>query len=376
MYIGRNIEGRYDVRVLHISRTMGQGGAEKVVLGLAQLLVDQGDKAVVASCGGIHEQDLQRMHVHHYRIDDIEKKTPMTIAKTMVMLNHIVRNEKIEVVHSHHRMAALYARLLKVINPELKLIYTAHNVFFDKKILTKAALSESTIVAVGDSVKKNLVSVFGVNSNRIIRIYNGVKPEEVANVFCSKIVSWKQEGDIIVGLIGRLTAQKGVDTFIHALSFVRGKVSNIRGIIIGEGEEREYLKNLIREKKLEEYLFMAGYQENISAWIRQMDFVVMPSRWEGFPLLPLEVFTEGKTMIASDIEGIGETIKNGETGILIPPDNIEKWASAIMKLALSEDLREQLGEKGKKFIDKNFTYDSFLKAYYKLYQTIWKKVYK
>ena len=198
----------------------------------------------------------------------------------------------------------------------------------------------------------------------------------MANVFCSKIVSWKQEGDIIVGLIGRLTAQKGVDTFIHALSFVRGKVSNIRGIIIGEGEEREYLKNLIREKKLEEYLFMAGYQENISAWIRQMDFVVMPSRWEGFPLLPLEVFTEGKTMIASDIEGIGETIKNGETGILIPPDNIEKWASAIMKLALSEDLREQLGEKGKKFIDKNFTYDSFLKAYYKLYQTIWKKVYK
>ena len=118
------------MRVLHISRTMGQGGAEKVVLGLAQLLVDQGDKAVVASCGGIHEQDLQRMHVHHYRIDDIEKKTPMTIAKTMVMLNHIVRNEKIEVVHSHHRMAALYARLLKVINPELKLIYTAHNVFF------------------------------------------------------------------------------------------------------------------------------------------------------------------------------------------------------------------------------------------------------
>lgn len=377
MCIGRNIEGRDNVRILHISRTMGQGGAEKVIFELVKMLVDKGETTMVASCGGIYEQELEKMHVNHYWINDIEKKTPWTIVRTIALLNHIVKTQKIEIIHSHHRMAALYARILKILNPQLGLIYTAHNVFFDKKILTRTVLSRSTIVAVGEGVKKNLINVFGIDSDRIIRIYNGINAKNKNEYFFSqKITNWRQEGNLIIGIIGRLAVQKGVDTFIHAFSLVRQKVSNVRGVIVGEGEEKNHLIDLIRKEKLESYLFMAGYQKEVDAWIRQMDLIVMPSRWEGFPLLPLEVLTEGKAIIASDIEGIREIITNGETGILIPPDNIEKWVSTIMQLVLSEELRKELGRKGKNFINENFSYDNFLKEYYKLYQIIWKKVYK
>ena len=138
--------------ILFIVRTMGLGGTENVVLQLCEILLERVNKIVVCSSGGVHEQNLQAMGISHYLIPDVASKNPLDMLKTYQSIKSIIRKEQITIVHSHHRMAAFYAEIaspkgvIKVAN--------AHNTFQDKKKLTQFAYRNTTIVAVGEMVKK------------------------------------------------------------------------------------------------------------------------------------------------------------------------------------------------------------------------------
>ena len=128
------------MNILHISRTMGQGGAEKIVYQLATGMRGRGAKICVASSGGYYVERLKTKDISHYQIEDLECKSPLVILRTLFRLWEIIKEEKIDIIHTHHRMATVYAYIIKLFNPKLKHIYTAHNVFYDKKLLTKRLL--------------------------------------------------------------------------------------------------------------------------------------------------------------------------------------------------------------------------------------------
>jgi len=98
--------------VLFFSRTMGQGGAERVVLQLCKVLRPFVNKIVVCSSGGVFVKELNDMNITHYEIIDIERKSPCIFLKNWVRLRRIIKKENITVIHAHHRMAALYTRIL------------------------------------------------------------------------------------------------------------------------------------------------------------------------------------------------------------------------------------------------------------------------
>ena len=125
------------MKVLHISRTMGQGGAEKVVY---QLCVGNNSyESVVASTGGYYLNDLANNNIKHYIIPDLNSKNPFLMIKTIFLLLKIIKEEKVNIIHSHHRMAAFYSRILCYFVKASR-VYTAHNVFYDKKVLLRFSL--------------------------------------------------------------------------------------------------------------------------------------------------------------------------------------------------------------------------------------------
>lgn len=227
-----------ELKVLHISRTMGQGGAEKIVFQLCSHKFDRVTQ-MVASTGG-HYSDLlnKGYQVKQFKIPDVDSKNPVIMFKTFFLLIFIVIKYKINVVHTHHRMAAFYARIIKIVFRNLTIIYTAHNVFNDKKQLTNFALRKAKIISVGDSVKKNLCEYFKINGHNVKIIYNSVDvPKTMNKIGC--ITSLEKNGIVAVGFIGRLTTQKGVDTFIKAIGIANEISSkNIHGFIVGDGEKR------------------------------------------------------------------------------------------------------------------------------------------
>lgn len=355
------------MKILHISRTMGQGGAEKVVY---QICKDANDiEMVVASTGGIYEEELSKIGVKHYFIPDINDKNPINLIKTFLKLKRIIKKEKITIIHSHHRMAAFYSKILSIFNRKIKRIYTAHNVFYNKKKLLKFSLSGSEIVAVGDGVKNNLIQFYEIKEEKIKIIYNSIDKLKKINKPEDEFLK-NRSNKILIGTVGRLSEQKGIDTFILSISELIYKNKNIFGIVIGDGELMEELKMLSQKLNIENNIKFLGYRSDVIELISEMDFIVLASRWEGFPLTPIETFSVGKTIIASNINGNNEIVKNEYNGLLFEKDDINELTEKISILISNTEKRNVFEKNAKKTFDEKFSYKAFINNYIKIYNEL------
>ena len=122
----------------------------------------------------------------------------------------------------------------------------------------------------------------------------------------------------------------------------------------------ELLKDVLGEQEgLEKDIFMLGYQEHITTLLSQLDIVVMASRWEGFPLIPIEAFSVKKTLVASDIEGIRDIVTNGKSGLLVPKDSPELFSESVFTLLSDNKMKSRMEEEGWKYYHTMFDYEKF-----------------
>ena len=347
--------------ILHISRTMDIGGAERIVYQLSSDLKDEFDSVHVASTGGLWESELAAQGIQHHKILDIDSKNPLTVLKLLFSIHQIIKQKGITIVHTHHRMAAFYIRLLKLVHPKLIHVYTAHNVFKDKLPLYGFALKNAKSVAVGEAVNKNLKEDVGITDSRVI--YNGVVLKETDDQV-DEIISY---GGIKLGCIARLSEQKGLTYLLDAMSLLT--IKDIRLFIVGEGELREELENKVKELNLQDSVIFLGYRKDIVECINSFDFCVLPSVFEGFGLVAIEAFMNSKTLVATDIPGLNEVVTN-KNGVLVPAKDPAALASAIDKLATDATLRQELASQAKKDYENRFSYPMFLENYRALYREI------
>ena len=347
--------------ILHISRTMDIGGAERIVYQLSSDLKDEFNSVHVASTGGLWESELAAQGIQHHKILDIDSKNPVTVLKLLFSIHQIIKNNEITIVHTHHRMAAFYIRLLKLVHPKLIHVYTAHNVFKDKLPLYGFALKNAKSVAVGEAVNKNLKEDVGITDSRVI--YNGVVLKETDDQV-DEIISY---GGIKLGCIARLSEQKGLTYLLDAMSLLT--VKDIRLFIVGDGELRNELENKVKKLDLQDSVTFLGYRKDIAECINSFDFCVLPSVFEGFGLVAIEAFMNSKTLVATAIPGLNEVVTN-ENGVLIPAKDPAALASAIDKVATDATLRQELASQAKKDYENRFSYSMFLENYRALYREI------
>ena len=347
--------------ILHISRTMDIGGAERIVYQLSSDLKDEFDSVHVASTGGLWESELSAKGIQHHKILDIDSKNPLTVLKLLTSIRQIIKKNEITIVHTHHRMAAFYIRLLKLVHPKLIHVYTAHNVFKDKLPLYGFALKNAKSVAVGEAVNKNLKEDVGITDSRVI--YNGVVLKETDDQV-DEIISYS---GIKLGCIARLSEQKGLTYLLDAMSLLT--VKDIRLFIVGGGELRNELENKVKELHLQNSVTFLGYRKDIVECINSFDFCILPSVFEGFGLVAIEAFMNSKTLVATDIPGLNEVVTN-KNGILVPAKDPAALASAIDKLAMDATLRQELASQAKKDYENKFSYPLFLENYRELYREL------
>ena len=347
--------------ILHISRTMDIGGAERIVYQLSSDLKDEFGSVHVASTGGLWESELANQGIQHHKILDIDSKNPLTVIKILYSIGQIIKNNEITIVHTHHRMAAFYIRLLKLFNSRLTHVYTAHNVFKDKLPLYRFALKNAKSVAVGEAVNKNLKEDVGITDSSVI--YNGVIFKETDN----KVDEIVNSDGIKLGCIARLSEQKGLTYLIDAMSLLT--VKDIRLFIVGDGELRNELENKVEELHLQNSVIFLGYRKDIVECINSFDFCVLPSVFEGFGLVAIEAFMNSKTLVATDIPGLNEVVTN-KNGVLVPAKDSAALASAIDKLASDATLRQRLASQAKKDYENKFSYPLFLENYRELYREL------
>ncbi|MDE6743660.1 MAG: glycosyltransferase family 4 protein [Lachnospiraceae bacterium] len=359
--------------ILFFTRTMEVGGTEQIVLQLCRIFQDKVNKIVVCSGGGSYTAKLEEMHIRHYTLPDITKRTPRMIYKTYIALKKIIEEEEITVVHTHHRMAAFYVRILQRRYHYIHIV-TVHNIFKNRRLMTRMAYKGANIIACGNAVKDNLKQFFGVPENGIHVIYNSVEEYKMTDGkessgtdegdIYEKVQKWKEKGYFLVGNIARLEKQKGIAYFIRSFPIARKRCNKLKYIIIGDGSEREALESLAMQMggtASENDIIFLGRRDDVSNLMSCMDLIVLSSLWEGRPLVPIEAFAAGKTIVASNIEGVNEIVTDQRNGILVPPADAIALAEGITRLLTDQDKRKRLEENAYHTYCEEYSYAAFVR---------------
>ena len=172
--------------------------------------------------------------------------------------------------------------------------------------------------------------------------------------------------------MGRFVHKKGFDILINAFKIVTLKKDNIDLIIAGKGDEWENCSKLIDELNLAKRVKLLGFVERnevVKLYVG-CEFFILPSRREPFGITNIEAMAAGKTIIASDVDGVPEIIKNGENGILFKSESIDELAEKILWLFENNEIKENMGRKGKLMAEKDYNWQSIANSYINIYETI------
>ena len=357
------------VNLLFFTRAMDIGGTEKVIIQLSKILKPYLNKVVVCSKGGVGVSELKKLGINHYILPDISNFNPFLCMRVQNMIRAIISQEKINVIHTHHRMAAFYVYLLRLYKKCI-FINTAHNTFYDKKLLTKMAYKHARIIACGEIVKRNLTEFFGMPGDSITVIHNAVEE------FDGKIRPIKLLQDLrnrrycLVANIGRLSEQKGMEYFIQSLPIVKRSCEKVKYLIVGNGKDRSKLEKLAEELKVKDDVIFMGYCSDVQNLMSQVDFVVLSSLWEGLPLTPIEAFSVGKTVVATAVDGTVEIMNDRENGFLVEPRKPEQIAEKVIELIKNENKRAEFEKNAKETYLNEFSFEKYREKILNYYSNV------
>ena len=196
----------------------------------------------------------------------------------------------------------------------------------------------------------------GYPKGRIEVVHNGVFEQDVEGVEPSPVLG--DEGFPVLCVAG-LRPEKRVDLFIEAVGAARREHAGIRGYVAGEGRERERLEPLARSNGVS----LLGARSDVPELVAAAGAVCLPSEAEAMPMSLLEAMSLGRPVIATDVGGNAELVRNGETGYLVPPGDGRALTRAIVELAGDPTRAEEMGGAGRRLQRERFTGERMVDGY-------------
>jgi len=179
---------------------------------------------------------------------------------------------------------------------------------------------------------------------------------------------------LLLLFVGRLHKLKGIDILLKAVSQIKNDINNFRLVIIGKGSEKENLIDLSKKLNIEDYVTFTGELEEdmLVKWYSAADLFILPTTYpEGRPVVIYEAMASGCPIIATNLAGISEQIKEGYNGILIRPKNLDKLADVIKDLLKNDDLMKRMGENGRKrILEENWTWKGYADKNLEIYEKV------
>ncbi len=160
---------------------------------------------------------------------------------------------------------------------------------------------------------------------------------------------------LVVGFVGRLTAEKGVAELAEAFSALQAELRNTYLLILGDYEHRDLPpQHVVRALACDPRVKILGWQDDTAPYYGIMDVLVLPTYREGFPNAVLEASASGVAVVGTSALGCRDAVVDGETGLLVPPRDADSLAGAMVRLCQDTDLRLRLGKKGRKWAEEHF----------------------
>ena len=219
-------------------------------------------------------------------------------------------------------------------------------------------------ISLYEHMKKNLVEL-GIPEDQIRHLPNGID----VNIFRPR---GKKEDNLVL-FVGRITFTKGLHILLKSLVYLK---KSIHLVIIGPPDwDVEYFQEMLRRidgenKKGPHRITYLGAQDqtNVVRWFQKAAIFVLPSFKEAFPIVNLEALSCETPVVATNVGGISEVVRDGTNGILVPPNSAIRLAEAMQYLLDYEDIRIKFGREGRKWVVKHFSSEVSVKRLYKIYK--------
>ncbi len=385
---------------MHIITRMIRGGAQKIVL---NLLRDH-DRSAFAPILVAGEQtgpegtlwdEVEALDIETVRVPPLVREVaPLSDLKAFSSLRSVIRRIRPVIVHAHTSKAGfigcLAARMEKV--PGIILAPHGHILGEDaripgvperglkRRLLAVAARENSryadVIVAPNEAERADGIALSLWDEDNSVVIPNGVDTGK----FCagdrteSKKKLGFRENDTLVGVAARLTREKGLDYAIRTI----GELPAAHLVIVGSGPEQEPLEQMARLLGVAPRVHFLGLKTSMEKIFPAFDVCLVPSRSESHGMAAAEAACCEVPVVASNIGGLRRVIKHGETGLLVPPGDIDGYKKAIQKLLFDPPRARRLASAGRKHMIRSFSteimQDKITALYYSLLKAATRKI--
>ncbi len=368
------------VTVLHVIDTLGYGGAERFLVGLVRALDRQRFRPMVAwlTAAGPFARVLADAHVPVVGIAARGHRD----ARALWRLGQLMRTKAVDIVHTHLFVDGFYGRLAALMAGVPVRVVTQQNAYEDPdrrlppwQIRVNRVLARVTdhFVAVSAATREYLHQVEGVPLSRISVVPNAIEPPP--RLDATAVAALRQEWlrgatGPLVGTVARLEPQKGVDVLLEAIHLARQKIPDMRCVIVGQGGELPALRAQVQELQLSSHVCFAGPRDDVWHVLAALDVFVLPSRFEGLSLALLEALAVGTPVVATAVSGTVDVIQDGVTGVLVPPEDPEALAQALITVLRYPETARRLGEAGRRLVLAEYTMDRVVQQYETLYTTL------
>lgn len=276
--------------------------------------------------------------------------------KSIIQINKLIKKYNPDLIYVQSSKGGALGRIANIITRK-PIIYNAHGWAFNMEITSlkkslyktiEAILSKVTdcIVAISEQEKKSALLNKICKEEKIKVIFNGIDVEAydksgIAN--CDFREKYNiPKNSVVFGMVGRISKQKAPDIFIKAAAKIKERIPNAFFIIVGDGEDRESIDELICKLGLKDSVLITGWVDNIYEYINIFDVAMLLSRWEGFGLAIAEYMISNKPIIATNVDAIPNLIDHNIDGLLIQQDSVDECIEAVNKLVNDQALREKI----------------------------------
>jgi phenylacetate-CoA ligase len=362
------------IKVMHLLLSLEHGGAERVVINLIKKLQGNGINFSICTLdrmGALTEELSCGVEAECMdRKKGLDFSLPFRLAKA-------IRRSAPNIIHMHNSTSILYGALAGRLAGVNKMISTQHGMVSaetEKMRLAIGFISRllSKHVAVSNDVAVDLQNSYKIKNGGLSTIINGIDENLYKRDEAKRIDGRKKLGltdEVVFGNVARLSPEKDQETLLRAYAQVIKRSAKTKLIIVGDGPLKEHLKDVAKNLNISDKVIFVGSQMDIPYYLNIFDIFTLSSIREGTSLTLLEAMSAGLPVVATTVGG-NTYVVDENTGILIPAQNPDRLAEAMVYLVDNPAKRRAMGISARKKIEGSFTLTAMAEKYKKLYREI------
>jgi len=340
------------------------GGGERIVLKLAALLPKYGYRASILTFSVHPASTVLDSPPCPIYVLPLTRTYDLTALRAALDFRRLLKRENIRIVQTFFESSDIWAGLVTKTVANTKLVWSRRDLGIlrtSKHHIAYRLMANvpDAVFAVSEQVRKHCIEVDRVNPARVVTIYNGLNLSD----WNPTLKPVKEPGDLVVTTVGNIRRVKGHDIFIKAAASIVSQFPNVSFSIAGDVLEPGYfaeLQALIRDLNLSDHFHFAGGVTDLHKHLSTADIFVLPSRSEGFSNAIVEAMAASLPVVATEVGGNAEAVKDGVSGFLVPPEDPAALSAAIVRLLSNPSQAKVMGLAGKALVAERFTTEAMM----------------